>query len=194
MYTDLILFDFENKTFGFSSFIKIEIIKAVSPLDLEKKINRSKQKIVAAEGSELNRLILENKKVDILTGAEKSKKNDFMHYRNSGLNQVLCKLANKNNIAIAFSFNDVLIAKGTERARIMGRMMQNVRLCRKYNVKMIIASFAANKFELKNANDLMSFGNMIGMNPKEAKESLMNIELLMADKKSRVYEGVKIVE
>lgn len=194
MYTDLILFDFEDKTFGFSSFIKIEIIKAASPLDLEKKINRSKQKIVVAEGSELNRLILENKKVDILTGAEKSKKSDFLHYRNSGLNQVLCKLANKNNIAIAFNFNDVLIAKGTERARIMGRMMQNARLCRKYNVKMIIASFASNKFELKNANDLISFGTVIGMTPKEAKESLMNIELLMADKKSRVHEGVKIVD
>ena len=50
--------------------------------------------------------------------------------------------------------------------------MQNIRLCRKYKVKMVLASFATDKFEMRDARDLISFGVCLGMNPGEAKKAL----------------------
>ncbi len=123
-----------------------------------------------AYGKEDNRKLLENKKLDILVSPEKTRKKDFIHHRNSGLNQVLCKLAKKNNIAIGISFNDIL--KSKEKDKLIGRIMQNIRLCRKYKVKMVLASFATNKFEMRDARDLISLGVCFGMNPGEAKKAL----------------------
>jgi RNase P/RNase MRP subunit p30 len=55
---------------------------------------------------------------------------------------------------------------------VLGRIMQNVFLCRKYKVKMVLGSFARKENEIKNEKELMSFGNIIGMNGKEVKEGL----------------------
>ena len=120
---------------------------------------------------------MENRDLDILVSPEKNVGKDFMHYRNSGLNQVLCEIARKNNIAIGFSFNEVLNSK--ERGKLLGRMMLNVRLCRKYKVKMLIWIFARNEFELRSFDSLITFGKIIGMNEKEARDALNLIEKLM---------------
>ena len=109
----------------------------------------------------------EDKRIDMVVSSERISGKDFIHYRNSGLNQVLCKLAKKNNITLGFNFNDILKGKPN-----MGRMMQNVRLCRKYKVRMVLASFASSIYEMRNPKDLMSFGKCIGMTDKEAKDAV----------------------
>lgn len=194
MYTDLILFENENNNLGFSNYMKIETISASSKQELEKRISRSKSNLVIVRGGELNRNILENKKVDILIDAEKISKPDSLHYRNSGLNHVLCKLAYKHDIAIAFNFNDVLRFKGVDRSVLLGRMSQNVRLCRKYKLRMVLASFASNKFELKNLHDLISFGIVIGMTPSEARDSLIAVSKILEEKKGRISDGLRRVK
>lgn len=127
-------------------------------------------KVVLGDDDVKNRRAVESKDVDILLSPEKTRGKDFMHSRDSGLNQVLCKLAKKNDVAIGFNFNDVL--NGRNRGLIIGRMMQNVRLCRKYKNKMIIISGANNIDELKAAKDMVSFGIVLGMTPGEAKKAL----------------------
>ena len=155
------------------------MIKAKNVDELVKKINNTKDLVVVEGGDDkINRAALENTKVDILLGPEKNRDRDFTHYRNSGLNQVLCKLTKKNNIAIAFNFNLVLNNESIKRSQILGRMMQNVRFCRKYKINTVIASFASKPEEMRNAHDLVSFGVSIGMHPKQAKESLKYIENL----------------
>ena len=74
----------------------------------------------------------------------------------------------------------------------MGRMMQNVKLCKKYKVNMVISSFATSKFELKSPSDLISFGIILGMTPKEAKESILNIDRIFEIKKDKLSGGVKL--
>jgi len=152
--------------------MKYTLIKADNVHGLINKINKAKGVVIVEGGSDkINRAALENKKVDILLGPERGRKKDHTHYRNSGLNQVLCKLANKNNIAIGFDFNDVLYAKeryNLERYIILGRMMQNVRFCRKYKVKMYVFDF----LNERNKEELRSFCFVIGMTPGEAKEAV----------------------
>lgn len=120
------------------------------------------------KGSE--RKFFEDKGIDVVLSPEKDIEKDNLNSRNSGLNQVLCKLSNKNNIAIGFSFNEIIHSKNI--SNTLGRMMQNVRLCRKYKVKMIFASFANNKYEMRGAHDLLSFARVIGMLPGEANAAL----------------------
>ena len=153
--------------------------------------------IVVGGSDNKNRKALSNKNTDILLSPEKTRKKDFIHSRNSGLNHVLCKLAKENNIAIGFSFNEIL--KSKERNKLIGRMMQNIKLCRKYKVKMIFASFAKNKFEMRAAKDLLSFCRVLGMMPKEAKNALNQAENIFKknqERKSKNYiaEGIKIIK
>ena len=150
----------------------IDIInfKADKIQGFSKVYNLNDLKIKIGSDDKTNRKIVENKQVDIFLSPEKTRTKDFMHYRDSGLNQVLCKLAKKNNIAIGFNFNEVLNSKN--KPLLLGKMMQNVRLCRKYNVKMIIISGAKNHYELRYSQELASFGMCLGMNPGEAKKAL----------------------
>lgn len=117
-----------------------------------------------------NRAALENKRVDILLSPERGRKDDFINCRNSGLNQVLCALARKNEIAIGFNFCDILNSK--ERDKLMGRMMQNIKLCRKFKVKMVFGCFTENEWEKREKIDLFAFAQVLGMSPGEAKGAL----------------------
>ena len=144
------------------------IIRVKSLNELRKKINKTKGLVVVEGGEEkINRAALENKKVDILLSPEKYAKNDKLYVRDSGLNQVLCKLAHTNKIAIGFNFCDLVNSK--EREVLMGRMMQNIRFCRKFKVDMVFDCFCECKFDKKNLGSLC---RTLGMTPGEAKKAL----------------------
>ena len=121
--------------------------------------------IVSNGSYNFNRKILETKKNCTLIGIEKNKSKDFMKYRNSGLNQVLCKLAKKNNISIGISFNDILNSKN--RIDLLGKIMFNIKLCRKYKVKIILCNSTKNEKEIRNEKDLRAFALTLGISPKE---------------------------
>jgi len=146
-----------------------------------KNISNAKKlaKIVIYKSIGNDRHTIEKTKPSIIFGLETIAARDSMHHRNSGLNHVLCKLANKNNIMIGFSFSDILNTNGITRSQILGRIMQNIRLCRKYKVKTIVASFAENPYELRPYHDLKSVFICLGMHPEEAKNSLENISCLL---------------
>jgi RNase P/RNase MRP subunit p30 len=122
-----------------------------------------------------NRHIIEKAKPDIIFGLEESPAKDFIHHRNSGLNHVLCELARINKVMVGFSFNFILKTKGMLRSQIIGRMSQNIRLCRKYKVTTAISSFATNPYEMRSPHDLIAFGITLGMHPSEAKKSLKSV-------------------
>lgn len=97
---------------------------------------------------------------------------DHTHYRRSGLNQVLCKLATQKNVAIGFSLHTLLSSEGRKRATIMGRIMQNIIFLRKYKTNIKIASFATNPYEMRAPSEIVSLFVSMGMRPEEAKKAL----------------------
>ena len=139
-----------TKDKGFENKLNIET-KLVTIIDtsipkLRNIIQKAESPVIIQGGDEkINRLALENKKVDILLSPEKNNKKDSLFFRNSGLNQVLCKLAKKNDISIGFNFSDLLNTESKERTKILGRMFQNARLCKKYKVNMVFTTLAKNK-------------------------------------------------
>ena len=147
-----------------------------------KNISNAKKltKVVIYKSTGNDRHAIEKSKANVVFGLETIATRDSMHHRNSGLNQVLCKLANKNNVIIGFSFSIILNTEGVARSQILGRLMQNIRLCRKYKIKTIIASFAEKPYDLRSCYDLKSVFICLGMHPKEAKDSLENIYCLLS--------------
>ena len=107
--------------------------------------------IVLGMNDEINRACLEHKKTNALLSPEFERKKDFINYRNSGLNQVLCKIARDNKKIIIENLSDLQGDKKT-RALLLGKIMQNARLCRKYKTKFILTFFNKmfSAFELKN--------------------------------------------
>jgi len=147
--------------FGFEKAFCLKLIDAKDAGDLKKRISNAKELVAVKANENLSREIFENKKVDIVVGLEDIDEKDNLHYRKSGLDHVLCGLANKNKISIGFSFSDVLNAK--DRGRVIGRMMQNAMLCKKYKVNVVVGSFAKDKYEIRLRNDLEAFGRLIGI-------------------------------
>jgi RNase P/RNase MRP subunit p30 len=121
------------------------------------------------------RQMVEATPVDILIDAESSRNKDFIHHRNSGLNHIIANLASAKKKAMGFSGALAIGSRGMFRAQVMGRMMQNVRLCRKYKVKMVIASFAKAPFGMRSPHDLLSFCVILGMHPKEARDAMNHL-------------------
>lgn len=122
--------------------------------------------------SDQDRSVLDRGAAHVLYNAEGVQQKDYMHQRGSGLNQVMCALAKKNNIAIGFSFSSILATIGSKRAQLIGRMMQNIMLCRKYQVKTLIGSFATDPWMMRSPHDLQALFAVLGMHPSEAKKSL----------------------
>jgi len=105
---------------------------------IDKLSKENKKVIVQAQDIDFNRKILENKKTNLLILNHKIRR-DRLKQRNSGLNQVLCKIAKKSNITLAINLNEILEEKNKKlRAEILSRIIQNINLIKKYKNKLII--------------------------------------------------------
>ncbi|MAG48104.1 hypothetical protein CL617_05865 [archaeon] len=147
------------------------IIKPKSLKELKSSLSKinTKDKIIVQGGSEdINRFSLENNKISILLSPEKNYRKDHTHYRNSGLNQVLCKLAKKSNKSIGIDFNSLLDMSQEERIKTLGRIEQNIRLCNKYKVNVKIVNTIKTWKDERSTKDLKSLATILGLNIKES--------------------------
>lgn len=130
--------------------VDIEIAYELS----EKAVNGKISGKVIACGCEKVRDSLNNRRVSAVSGLELVKRKDFFHHRNSALNHVLCQIAKEKNKSIVFSFNNLLVANKKMRALYLGRMRQNMMMCRKFKVDVIIGSFANTPLEMRRVEDI----------------------------------------
>jgi RNase P/RNase MRP subunit p30 len=131
----------------------------------EKDIQRAKSlsRMVVARSSEDDRPLIESKKPNMLIELEQRRKRDSFHMRNSGLDQVVCSLLQKNDIMVGFSLGSLLRAEKQHRIIMVGRMLQNARLCKKFKVKTVLASFAESPFGMRNRKDMDALARILGL-------------------------------
>ena len=108
-----------------------------------------------------SRALIESKKTHILYDFENQLNYDFMHHRNSGLNHIYCNMIKDKKKVLGFSFSSILNSKNV--GMQMGRMQQNARLARKYDLKVSVLSFANQPNELRGQHELKSFQNILGL-------------------------------
>ncbi|MBI3035166.1 hypothetical protein HYY71_02485 [Candidatus Woesearchaeota archaeon] len=82
--------------------------------------------------------------------------------RESGLNHIICGIASKNDVAVGFSYSSLLNKNPVDSSQLIGRMIQNIRLCQKYKVKTVIGSFSERPFEMRARHDITSLFTMLG--------------------------------
>lgn len=167
MFNDFVLFYYDSLV---AQKLQIDLIKTKICSKINELKNNNSFVIFKGDFNTIRKLA-EQKKIQYVTDLEDNEFKDNLNFANSGLNQVIAKIFSKNKISVCFNFNLVLNSSSLERAKVLRRMMQNVVLCRKYKVKMIIGSFARNEYELRSRDALKSFGLVIGMNPREAKDA-----------------------
>ena len=132
--------------------VKIGILADSSSIYKIKNKLKGENVLVAFKGTANNKDILERLKPNILFSLEENPRKDFIHQRASGLNHIMCKIAKENDIAIGFSIKSILYVEN--KRELLGRIAQNLNLCRKYKVKTIIASFADNPLEMRYMEDI----------------------------------------
>ncbi|MFQ5531651.1 MAG: hypothetical protein ACE5ES_03495 [Candidatus Nanoarchaeia archaeon] len=132
--------------------------KARKKIQEAKKIN--KKAIFFSNNDDLNRKIIEKSPPNILL-LNQSNRKDFQKQRNSGLNQVLAKIAKKNNIVIGIDLNEIINSKGKSKSDILARIRQNINLCKKN--KLNIKFITLNKKTKKDIYSLKALGLVLKM-------------------------------
>jgi len=130
----------------------MQIINTTNLNEARKQIQKLKQDkteiIVQAQNPEFNRKILETPDVDMIIGLELHNRKERLKQRDSGLNEVLCKLAAKNNIKIAIDLIPIIKLPKIEKARVLSRISQNIKLCKRTKTKIIILPKKYSKQEI----------------------------------------------
>lgn len=129
--------------------------KARKKIREEKKLQ--KQITFVSSDDNLSRKILEKEPINILIILQ-SKRKDRQKQRDSGFNQVLAKIAKKNNVKIGIYLDEILASKSKQKADILARVIQNIKLCSKNKILM---KFCGKN--TKNIYDLKSLGLVLGM-------------------------------
>jgi len=125
------------------------------------------KQIVQGKDIAFNRKALENKKTSMLILNHTNKK-DKLKQRDSGLNQVLCKIAKDSNIILAIDLKE--LTKETDKknkAIILGRIIQNIRLIKKFKNKLKLLNSG-------NKQQAFSFLLTLGLPTKQAVEAVNN--------------------
>jgi len=158
------------------------LIKGNSFEKIKKEINLNfgKKIIFTSNDDDLNRKVIEKLLIDVLLINLEGRK-DFQKQRNSGFNQVLAKICQKNKVKIGINLDEIInssvghrpvypkegrvplrglkLRNSGVKAEILARVRQNVKLCNKNKIDMV---FVAEKHK-RNIHDLKAFGLVLGM-------------------------------
>ncbi|MBT3298655.1 hypothetical protein HN385_07020 [archaeon] len=135
------------------------ILEADNKNKVRKDIDLAKKKgvlvIVNVKDEDTLRYLIEKTKVDIILGIEKINPKDNVHFVRGGLDQIVCKLAVKHEKIIGFSFYDILKSKpGFERAKLLNRIRFNLKLCKKFGVKIYFGNFSKSAMQMRAPKEL----------------------------------------
>ena len=152
----------------------VEIAVQVGPDTSKKKSEmlRPRVRFCHPDAKHLRRII-EGGIADVIYGIESLDSREHMHHRNAGLTQVTAKLLKDKRVVWGISFRELLHAMHTQRVRLFGRVMANMKLQKKYGFDARFASFAKDPEEMRPVKDLQSVLVAIGADEKAAKEMMI---------------------
>ncbi len=129
--------------------------------------------LVMARDLEFNAAILRNKKVAALLGPELTPEEGGLKYKASGITYGLAKKAAEHNIIIAANLDKLIEASGKEKAKLLARVMQNIKLCRKAKARFAFYT----RLDI-DKHTLRSLCLTLGMSTQQAKEAIADTVLL----------------
>ena len=165
-------------------------IRARSVSELKRKIthHRGKASVLAVHGGDekINMAALKDYRVDILAHPSTEK-------GDSELNHVLVRYAAENGVAIDFSINAIIQSRRSDRARILLKMRDNLKLVRKYKAMAVLTSNAHSIYELRAPREMIAVASLFGMRQEEAVHALSDIPKGILEKKWKKAKEVEII-
>jgi len=129
-------------------------------------INKAKPPItVLAQSLEFNRKMLEYGKFQTLLDIHSTKGYDKPKQLDSGLNHIMARIATKNKVSIGIDLNKIRGLPPKEKAKTIGRIKQNIKICRK-------AKCAITLLNYKDKKDASEFLISLGASTPQVKEAL----------------------
>ena len=152
---------------------------------------RNRASCISVVGGDLkvNRAVLENVKIDVLS-------RPYLRRYDSGLNHVLAKEALKNNVAIELSFNDVLRSYLSHRSKIISNFKDIYTLYWKYGFPLILSSGAESIFDIRTTHDFIAFFKQTGLSQSDVYKSFSSscdILEFNANRENMILKGVRRV-
>jgi ribonuclease P/MRP protein subunit RPP1 len=140
--------------------------------------------VVRGSSQEVNRAALETPEVDML-----------VHHGDMAINQVLAKLAARNNVAVGFVFSGVLLSYKRTRIGMFSGMMESAKVLRKYRSPVAISSGSLSEWDMRSPSDMIAFGKLLGFSQDQAKRAMSGS--ILAENRKRlgnkwVMPGVEI--
>lgn len=132
---------------GFSTEFAIQI-NTQAEVDKAKTLTKS---IIAPGKPEL----FEDKRVAYIMEFETGKRDDFIHHRNSGLNQVFIENVVRTEKTLLVNARNLLFGE-LPKPVVLGRMMQNNMFFRKYKPQVLVVSGAREPLEMRAPKDLQN--------------------------------------
>ncbi|MBU0757962.1 MAG: hypothetical protein KKF44_07870 [Nanoarchaeota archaeon] len=128
----------------------------------------------------IDREFVESKKINLHYGFENLVLKDSMHYRRSGLNQVLARILSDKEKLYAVSFSNIVSSKNLP--TLFGRLHQNARLLKKYKCRVVAASFAREPYMMKAEKELLSVMSCLGFDSGLVRKSTEELFLALSEK------------
>ena len=134
--------------------------------DIARGLRKRVELILVSGGDlEVNRRALETPELDILA-------HPGLGRNDPGLDHVMAKLAVKNNVAIEFSFNEILYAYKKRRSQVLQNLLKEAKLVKKYKSPFIISSGAREPWDLRSPSELTALGRVLGLPDPGIKQAL----------------------
>ncbi len=127
-----------------------------------------KQIAIVGEDDQFNRRAIETLKINYLVSPEIGDARDTLKQRDSGLNHVVAKEAKNNNIVLVINMSEISKLDDKSMSKMLGRIIQNIKICRKAKCDIKIASLATSKKEIVDEKGRKSFGISLGMSSAQS--------------------------
>ena len=172
----------------------INILNANSN-EIRKIINRyrNKSNYISCLGGDLkvNRSVCENRRIDVLS-------RPYYKRKDSGMNHVLAKEAQRNNVAIELCFRDILNNRLKYRARVISSFKEIMMFHRKFKFPLILTTDSKSIYHVRSTRDIVSFFRSIGFSDEEIYNGFYYYPKKIVDfnkeRQDMIIKGVKLID
>jgi RNase P/RNase MRP subunit p30 len=109
--------------------------------------------------------MIEYGKFDMIAGIEFGERKNSLKQADSGVNHYLAKTAEKNKVALGIDISQTRELNIKERAEVIERLIQNIKICRKANCKIKLLNY-------KDEKNAFYFLISLGASSEQAKKAL----------------------
>ena len=105
--------------------------------EIQKLVGSSEKVVVHAQDDDYNRKIFEIRGINMVVGLELGGR-DRLKQRDSGMNEVIAKLAKSNGIVIGIEVSSIRKLDSLEKGKVLGRIRQNIDLCKRTGARIVV--------------------------------------------------------